>query len=299
MDESSEEEDGSFRVSDFLVSVREEENQEEMFDDADEDEEESEEEEESDDKAEEDEDDEDEKEDEEPAPVEQAPGADLLNGLSKKLKEQVRKEAGEDELEFDDPEAPDKEEAQLDDDVLLPPHFLAGKADKLRRRSTAITMRTKQRLEKLKSGKYKPGKYDLGRDLEGKLKEQEIIAEALLEWKLECHDKIQKYKEKIKKARAGYRRRYDKHQKKIEIHLRKNNQAAFMNAFSPKEYHRAMERIAEKKKKPLEKITQVIEQYDFYFKNIVMNELVRDQMQDPKQNLRSILQLNFELKQVK
>lgn len=36
------------------------------------------------------------------------------------------------------------------------------------------------------------------------------------------------------------------------------------------------------KKKPLEKITQVIEQYDFYFKNIIMNELVRDQMQDPK-----------------
>lgn len=60
-----------------------------------------------------------------------------------------------------------------------------------------------------------------------------------------------------------------------------------------------MEKIAEKKRKPLDKITQVIEQYDFYFKNIIMNELVLDQSQDKRQNLRSIIQLNFELKQVK
>jgi len=81
------------------------------------------------------------------------------------------------------------------------------------------------------------------------------MAEALLEWKLECHDKILKYKEKIKKQRSMFRRRYDKHQKKIEIHLRKNNQGAFMKEFNPKEYHKGMEKIAEKKKKPLDKIT--------------------------------------------
>ena len=62
-----------------------------------------------------------------------------------------------------------------------------------------------------------------------------------------------------------------------------------MKTYSPKDYHKAMERIAEKKKKPLDKITMVIEQYDLYFKNIIMDELVRDQMQDPKANLRSIL----------
>ena len=51
-------------------------------------------------------------------------------------------------MEFGD--SPDKEEVQADDNLQIPQGYLAGKADKLRRKSTAITMKTAQRLEKLK-----------------------------------------------------------------------------------------------------------------------------------------------------
>ena len=60
--------------------------------------------------------DDDEKE-EEQEPVEPAAGGDLAAGLAKKLQDQVKKEAGDDELEFEDPESPEREEAQPDDDV--------------------------------------------------------------------------------------------------------------------------------------------------------------------------------------
>lgn len=223
MDESSEEEDGSFRVSDLLVSEKEDDKEEEGQDETDEDDESYDAESvDSEEKGDEEEEDEDEKEaaEEQQVPERAPEGAPPED-----------KKEGEEELEFDDPEQPDKEEAYIaaDEDAQLPAQA-AGKADKLRRRSTAITKKTKQRLEKLKATKHRPGKFDgiLSREQEEKLEEQEIIAEALLEWKLECHEKIQKYKDKIKKARWTYRRRYEKQQKKIEIHVRKNNQAAFM-----------------------------------------------------------------------
>ena len=41
------------------------------------------------------------------------------------MKDQFNKKAGgEDDLEFDDPDSPDREEAIPDDDVQLPPNFL-------------------------------------------------------------------------------------------------------------------------------------------------------------------------------
>lgn len=40
-----------------------------------------------------------------------------------------------------------------------------------------------------------------------------------------------------------------------------------------------MARIGDAKRKPLDKITSVIEKYDFFFKNAIMNELVQDQSQ--------------------
>ena len=107
--------------------------------------------------------------------------------------------------------------------------------------------------------------------------EQEIIQEAKLEWQLECSDKIQKYKDKIKKTRNIYRSRYDLVQKKLEIHVRKNNQRKFMDEYSPKVYHTNMEGLLEKKRKDLNLITKIVEQYDFYFKNIIINELTKDQ----------------------
>jgi len=68
------------------------------------------------------------------------------------MKDQFNKKAGgEDDLEFDDPDSPDREEAIPDDDVQLPPNFLSGKADKLRRKSTAISMKFKTRLERIRS----------------------------------------------------------------------------------------------------------------------------------------------------
>lgn len=239
MEESSDDE--SFQMSKYLVSEKEEK-EEEAAEDTEEDAEESEEEEESDE--------EDEEEEEDDEPEEQAPEVVAVPPPDEKKE-------GEEDLEFDDAESPDKEEAYnaAEDDVQLPPHFLVGKADKLRRKSAAIRMKLHTRLEKLKSAKHRPAGKSDGREQEEKHKEQEIIHEALLEWKLECHDKIQKYKDKISKARTMYKRRYEKQQKKIEIHVRKSNQSTFMQNFSPKDYHRNMANVADKKRKPLDKIT--------------------------------------------
>lgn len=194
----------------------EDDKEDELEEESDDEEEESEEDEESDEKEE----DEDEEEQEEPP----APEVVVQPEVPDEKKE------GEDEPEGDEAEQPEKEEV-VEDDVQLPPGFLLGKADKLRRKSTAIKMKMQQRLEKLKSTKHRKFEGIMSREQEDRLNEREIMQDALLEWKLECHDKIQKYKEKIRRARATYKRRYEKQQKKIEIHVRKDNQAAFMQAF--------------------------------------------------------------------
>ena len=51
--------------------------------------------------------------------------------------------------------------------------------------------------------------------------------------------------------------------------------------------------LAQKKRKDLNWVMGIIEQYDFYYKTVVMGQLVKDQQQEKNPNTRFILQLNF------
>lgn len=40
----------------------------------------------------------------------------------------------------------------------------------------------------------------------------------------------------------------------------------------------------------------IIEQYDFFYKNLLFTELVFDQQKEKNQNLRTVIQINFDIK---
>ena len=40
----------------------------------------------------------------------------------------------------------------------------------------------------------------------------------------------------------------------------------------------------------------IMEQYDFYYKNLIFRELIFDQQKDKNQNMRTVIQMNFQIK---
>ena len=105
---------------------------------------------------------------------------------------------------------------------------------------------------------------------------------------------------KIQTIRSLYKRRHQKLEKKFRAQIKKNKQKAFLDKFNPQQYHRNMNKLGEAhKRNDLKKILDIVEQYDFFFKNIIFNEMIEDQQKQKNQNVRTIIQLEFKLLEVK
>ena len=104
--------------------------------------------------------------------------------------------------------------------------------------------------------------------------------------------------DKVGKVRQKYKRRHDKIEKKLKTHILKDTQKSFLESYSSAQYHKNMMILAEKKKKELNRVIDIIEQYDFYFRNLILEHLIKDQQSEKNPNLRSIIQIKFELPDV-
>ena len=111
-----------------------------------------------------------------------------------------------------------------------------------------------------------------------------------------------KLQKKLLQARYVYKSRHMKLEKKVKVHILKNKQSEFIEKYSPIKFHANMTMLTNKKKakkkKDLKLVLDVIDQYDFYFKNLIFDHLSIDQSQERNQNLRSIILLNFSLEGV-
>ena len=67
-----------------------------------------------------------------------------------------------------------------------------------------------------------------------------------------------------------------------------------MEMFNVSQYFSNMEKLG-KKKKDLHFLTNIIEQYDFYMKSMLFEQLIMDQTLDKNPNLRSLIQMELRL----
>lgn len=179
----------------------------------------------------------------------------------KPVEEPVKKEGADDAGSHDD------EDADKDDRAADP--ILGQKTKAEREKQKMAQLKAKWAAEGL-SQDMSPS------EIEHRLQE-EIRKDQILEMQIENAEKTISKHEKIQKLRNYYKRRHQKLEKKFRAQIMKNKQKVFLEKFSPSQYHRNMVKLAEnKKRKELKWVIDIIEQYDFFFKNLVFAELIQD-----------------------
>ena len=82
---------------------------------------------------------------------------------------------------------------------------------------------------------------------------------------------------KIQAIRILYKRRYQKNEKKFKKHVLYGRFNEFLKKYDPKNYHRGMHKLSDaKKRKELKVIHDAIEQYDFYYRDMIINKMMED-----------------------
>mmetsp|Transcript_35681 Transcript_35681/g.54597 ORF Transcript_35681/g.54597 Transcript_35681/m.54597 type:complete len:222 (-) Transcript_35681:3226-3891(-) len=166
-----------------------------------------------------------------------------------------------------------------------------------------VQMMAKKNAERrARAAKRRPGDPEDSMELTPSEEERELRKmvrdEAILEWEIEMAGNIQKMQEKIGKVRNKYKRRHERLEKKLRAHILKDKQKDFVSNFRPAQYHKNMMILSDKKKKELTRVLDIMEQYDFFFRNLMMTELIKDQQAEKNPNLRSVIQLEFDLPDV-
>lgn len=115
-------------------------------------------------------------------------------------------------------------------------------------------------------------------EFEEMLKEQ-VKNDIIQEWRIQCANSVLGFQERVKKVRLTFATRQRKHNRKFKHHIKKNTQATFIEMFSKDlaNYHRRMGDVGKKKKKDLWRVLGAVETYDFFFRDVIMTELLRDQ----------------------
>lgn len=80
----------------------------------------------------------------------------------------------------------------------------------------------------------------------------------------------------------------------------KDTQKAFLEKFELTTYHEQCRKLTDpkKKKKEIDQVIELVEQYDFYFKQLLMSEIIRDQSLDKQPELRSTIRLKVLLPKI-